>query len=476
MNKQYKWLRRLIYVVPFIIGYFGLTAKGDTVLDALFNSIQMYLLNYGDAPANGLIEIARWTAPLATASGILMLLSAVYGRIGAAFKYRFTDSVAVYGPESEKKAMLRQLGARGIDGSSTFIPARRYMLLDSQTENFAFFTSHEQELKRSEIYLRCDTLPGQSVSAPNLHLFQPAEIAARLYWKQAGLYPVSCAAKHHLTIALIGCGLLGDHLLYWGLQNNIFDPDGRIRYQVFGSGEAFPAMYPQLEKISDPVEFFTDGWEDHLPMLETADRILVLPSDEAAMSQETVVSRLLTLLPGKPMTVLTEIPEIIRMLDGQDRLHIFDINSETLSATRIMDDDLLDLAKRINLRYAHLYNNVPETKENADKEWAKLDAFTRYSNISSADYHGIRLQMVTAMKAENGDAGLTGTQLELLAELEHIRWCRYHWLNNWRYGVPENGKAKDQTRQIHVDLIPYRELADPEKQKDRDTVGLMLEL
>ncbi len=63
----------------------------------------------------------------------------------------------------------------------------------------------------------------------------------------------------------------------------------------------------------------------------------------------------------------------------------------------VLDDALLADAKAINLRYSHLYAGVAETAENREAEWAKLDAFTRRLNISAADYHLVRLDMLKAM-------------------------------------------------------------------------------
>ena len=58
-----------------------------------------------------------------------------------------------------------------------------------------------------------------------------------------------------------------------------------------------------------------------------------------------------------------------------------------------------------------------------------------------------------------------------LQEIEHIRWCRYHLLNNWKKPDSEiiiNGtvKAKDNKNRLHIDLVPYAELSDAEKAKD----------
>ena len=66
--------------------------------------------------------------------------------------------------------------------------------------------------------------------------------------------------------------------------------------------------------------------------------------------------------------------------------------------------------------------------------------------------------------------------LEYLAQLEHIRWCRYHYLNNWQQGMPKNGKHKDKKRRIHKDLVPYEELSEADREKDREKVSLLLSM
>lgn len=101
--------------------------------------------------------------------------------------------------------------------------------------------------------------------------------------------------------------------------------------------------------------------------------------------------------------------------------------------------------------------------------WAKLNSFTRYSNISAADYHAVQLLML-------GNEALTDEKLERLAELEHIRWCRYHYLNNWTYGTPDNGKNKDAAKRVHRALLPYAELSNSEKEKDRENIRILLAL
>ena len=140
----------------------------------------------------------------------------------------------------------------------------------------------------------------------------------------------------------------------------------------------------------------------------------------------------------------------------------------------LLEDTMYLRAKRINLRYAHLYQGTEETEKNMETEWNKLDTFTRYSNISAADYHEMRLMMLKAQGLPDRTEELTPETMELLAELEHIRWCRYHYLNNWRCGQPDNGKNKDPEQRIHTLLYPYGELPEAEKEKDRENIRVLL--
>ena len=63
-----------------------------------------------------------------------------------------------------------------------------------------------------------------------------------------------------------------------------------------------------------------------------------------------------------------------------------------------------------------------------------------------------------------------------MANLEHIRWCRFHFLNYYKYGIPDNNKSKDDKKKIHKYLVDYNELSEEKKIKDKDGVRKILEL
>ena len=52
-----------------------------------------------------------------------------------------------------------------------------------------------------------------------------------------------------------------------------------------------------------------------------------------------------------------------------------------------------------------------------------------------------------------------------LQEIEHIRWCRFHLLNNWSYAPG----GKNKVARTHHYLVPYSELARDIKDLDSDS-------
>ena len=281
MKQSGRWVK-LLLPIPLILGTCGLIfMDGRPVLDALFKSFTMYVMNYGDTPGNPLVEIARWTAPLATASGVVLAFRSLRNWISAQWKYLRGGSVAVYGTEEEKAPILAQLGTKAIDGQDSFYKADRYILLYGEEENFAFYQANAARLAGHRVYIR-SVLPAQSVSSPDIKCFCPEEIAARLYWQERNLYSIWKASQGPVRIVLLGFGRLGEELLSRGLLNNVFSPSQKIEYHIFGDTEQFLATHTSLRMISDPVVSHSELWYQALPLLESADLLIVLQQQEQA--------------------------------------------------------------------------------------------------------------------------------------------------------------------------------------------------
>ena len=463
----------LLFVLPFLMGTVGFIIQGDTSpQDALFLTLTMYVMNYGDTPGNILVELARWLAPLATASGVIMAVSYVKDSISNYFLYRSGKSVAVYGSGADGSIILSQLGKYGIDGKDRFVNAQRYILAYDENENIKFYYNNKNKLNGKRVYLKCDTIRSQMTIDDEITLYSIEEIAARLFWKRSCIYKLSESKAHKLDIVMIGFGRLGEELLYHGLLNNIFSPRQEITYHIFGDCEDFLAVHTELGEIGDKVIMHGEKWYDGRELIEKADMVLLVEQS----GQIQLINEINILLPNKEITVFLAEPFFEGILSGYDHLTLTDWRSAANHIDYIMDDKLMRLAKLINLKYASIYSEVEFNNDDLETQWRMLDTFTKYSNISAADYHEIRLQMMKNMGLSEKYEDIPEDKIEYLANLEHLRWCRYHILNNWRYGVPENGKRKDAAARVHMDLIAYDELSSEEKEKDRSNIRLLLEI
>ena len=469
-----KWV---LFCIPLVIGIIGFITTGMSFLDSLFNSICLYGLEIQDSPPNWLIEIARWTAPIATASGVLMILSRARNSIQNWIKFKKGKSVAVYGPETERTALLEYLGSRGIKGDDSFVRAQQYVLLNAEEQNYSFYNQYRDKLRDAEVYMKCSSIRPQSVFDPNLRLFCAEETAARLFWKQHCLYKAAKSMSYRVKIVLIGFGKLGEELIDYALQDNIFSPNQCIEYHIFDGDTRYLEIRPQLENINDKIIFHAEPWSQSLALLEEASCILFL--QQAA--QTAIVTDLLLATKQTKLYVFSSETMGVELLEAQNRLILYPWQKIAQNPKYVLSDQLYDAAKRINLRYAVLYAQskeiiLKENDENKEQEWIKLNSFTRYSNISAADYHDIQVLMLQEDGESTSVTQMSKEQIEYLAELEHMRWCRYHWLNNWQFGIPSDGSNKDEDSRIHVDLQPYSVLPNKEKQKDRDNITLLFSL
>ena len=357
MKQNQKPLRVLLLLIPIILGMIGLfVLEKEPFMDALFHCVQMYVLNYSDTPPNLFVEAARWIAPLASAYSVLLIASALRTRLQNLLRSRHADAVAVYGPEEECAPLLAALDRKGVSGGSAPAGTDRHILLWNEEENFRFYTRYRDALAGKGVYLKCGSLPAQAALGADLHIFCPEETAARLYWKDHCLYEMSCACSHKMQIVLIGFGKLGSELLTSALQSNIFSPDQRIEYHVFGGDPAYLKIHHELGGLQDLVLFHEEPWQDNLALLESAERILIVQQE----GQTELLAQLLLAVNSPRIDLFDANAAASGLLDGKDRIVRFPWKEIAYRPENILSEDLYRRAKALNLRYAHIYTGAAE--------------------------------------------------------------------------------------------------------------------
>ena len=444
-------IRVLYKIAPFFIGLFCYTSfyteKGNLypVLDAVYSSVKLYAGETKDGiPLTIPIEIARFLASATTITIIVKALNKIIG-IANWLKLKFMKPMAVYGDSEYADCVFESLGKyRRIRGGEELIQgASRYLLMFSDdTRNLRFYNKHYEYLKDKNVYIMLNNVSRQNIENTKLTLFSAAENSARQYWRD---YPVEKSER----IAFIGFGGVGENLLLYGLQMNIIDPAQHFEYHIFGDADEFRREHTELDKMAPDEIFFHGEQEYEYSELSGFDRIIVCSStrEGGVIAQ---ASKILSAVSLPTIYIYAPKGDIVTNFFGNVRDVCFGSAKETASIDIILNEKTMQAARAQHEYYRQQYGGVP---------WEQLDSFKRYSNVSSSDY------MFTLERLME-----KGVKFETLAELEHIRWCRYHYLNNWKYG-----KERDDVKRLHPDLIPFGELSEDAVRKDIEAIKSKLE-
>jgi hypothetical protein len=106
-----------------------------------------------------------------------------------------------------------------------------------------------------------------------------------------------------------------------------------------------------------------------------------------------------------------------------------------------------------------------------EQPWDQLDEGIRDSNRQQADHIPVKLRAVSCECVPEADAPggarftFTDSEVELLARMEHARWCAERFIAGWRPG-PE----RDRRRKLSPALVPFDALEATMQENDRNAV------
>ena len=433
-------------ILPFFLGmycyyphFLKLSSSIYPFFDAVYASLKLYSgCTESGVPVDAVLQTARFLALAATLSILIKAFNKLQD-IMDMFKLQASDSVAVYGRSVYADYLYESLNpfVRVRSDGRLIKHAKKYILMMSgDKENLRFYNENYSCLNGKKVYIMLENTSRQSIEDPMITVFSIAENCARHYWKT---FPVEKSEK----IAFIGFGSIGQNMLLYGLQMNLIDPSQHFEYHIYGDGSEFRRMHTELDKMLPDEIIFHDSGIYELRELSDFDRIIICGNENDNIS---VVGNLLELLPKCPeLYVYAPNGDIFSKLFGNERVHCFGLACDTASIDMILNQKSMEDARRQHEFYTAQYGGVP---------WEKLDSFKRYSNVSSADF----LFMIKKLSEKN-------VSLDTIAELEHIRWCRYYFLHNWKYG-----RERNDNERIHNCLVPFSELSEEEKLKDIEAI------
>lgn len=437
----------ILFLIPFGIGFVGFLSVGDeTPLWAAYHSIRLYSLNTDINDLNPLIEVARWLAPVAMCTTIIMLARSLWIRIKFRLRALSPKSVSVYGNNSDSEKMLNMLGDKGIIGDlSKPLPSKYHILITHDDLSAAeFYDKFALSLpERCQINVCFDDISPMSLQTKRITAFSLEENSASDYWRR---YPASKGEK----IAVIGCGKLADIMLYKALLVNIFSENQKIEYHLWNNyGEFLNSRFMSgvaADYASDRIaEHQLNYWQD-IAELNKMDRVVLCMGESENLE---AASKIREFCCYPEIHIYNRNPKAVSAL-FENSVICFGEADRVLDPDMIINEKLIANAKLVNSHYCEKYGGA---------EWEELSAFLRKSNISVAEYFPVIRRLYSS-----------GLSIEQLTRLEHIRWCRFHFLNNWQYSpVRDNGKR------LHPCLRPFDELSPDEQQKDTENVLLAID-
>jgi hypothetical protein len=188
-------------------------------------------------------------------------------------------------------------------------------------------------------------------------------------------------------------------------------------------------------------------------------RRLVPPDSEivAATSGEEGVSSLLDVLPQSGDVRMVTIP----LLDRACQPEVI-LNSRNELLARALHENYVEDRHRDGTYHP---DRMP-----SHKPWHDLDDTYRDANRAQAERHVDRLGVVgySVRSTEDWDPPLpafTAEEVETMAVREHESWCDDRRHAGWRYGP-----ARDDSRKLHPDLVPWRDLQEGKRELDREPV------
>lgn len=299
-----------------------------------------------------------------------------------------------------------------------------------------------------------------------------------------------------------------EELLYQATQTNIFEPGQVVEYHVFGNTESFQRSHRNLEQLH--IIFHEENAFDCILLLQKADRIILCNHDGSLKS----ISTLIEIVRRGRIDIISKTELSVEMLidtrsgrisSEQLEVHVYNWLEKVCNEESVFRDERILVAQMFNKHYVDEYNH--EQSDKVEKLWSRIDTFERYSNIAAVDYHYVQRlllyrwyfgtdgrislddmdnstdfaklenELCEILERYNEASGELKQTADKLAELEHIRWCNYHFYNNWTFKADDyyTDPLKGKEAREHKDLRPYSELPEKEKDKDRRQIKYLFE-
>ena len=449
--KKLKRFAPILLIIPFILGTIGYRCMGQTLSNSMYDAFVLYFVNPVSDELNVLIDIARWTAPLATTSGILYIVQKLWKDLAWRMRCLTGDCVEIYSDTDITVNMGSNVNVRYMGQKFDCHAKSCVIMFGSDVDSFEFYEENKERLTDKKVYIGLNDIEYgllRSEKCDNTVLFDINGSIARQLWKKIALWERADKTDSiSFNITIYGSGMLTQNIMSCGLLLNDFSTEQHIVYNYVSSSKNYENKHRDMKLWNkDEIAYYAPGAPKVWEALKHSDIVIIadeMPVDEL----QTICVNCM----NKEIYYYSPKQDCLERYLSFNRLIPFGSEEDILTDENIRRDALIKNAKKLNDAYSRTYGGP---------SWKELSGFLKWSNISAADYRDVIVYLHEHC----------GYDEEKLAVLEHIRWCRFYTINYWRYGVTDKKGGKDPENRIHLCLVDYDDLDIVDKEKDRDNI------
>ncbi len=432
-----------LIAVALIGGVCSYLAAGYGLDDAFFGAFQLFQFEGDSTSLNMGLRIFRWLAPLSIATTLFIEIAPLFMWLRDRMVFLFSkDRIIIYSDCYAGEALYYDPAMKG--KAVLHKEAALFSLSDNANSSVILMDNDEDALKLFRhmnkdnwLYLCLNSMePSLLPSSGKTVICNINDITAGYFWHKEFMGLKDRAKKdpsswrdpegrhffeekpdREIEMIIWGYDRLGKRLLYKGLIFNIFTPSQKIIYHIYDPDHNGDSNLEDIKKAAslngDEVNFHYD--EREINEIANSVNAIIIPSNQ---DPDKIQERLYST--SKPDLYYYD-PSGVRLettfSSGNStvkrlysRLHGFGADSDIIKAKYIMHSGLIKKAKSIS---ECLHKN---------KTWEKLSGFDKGDIVNATDYMDTGA-MISSWKCFSDDE---------LIELEHVRRCRYAYLNHWR--------------------------------------------
>ena len=384
----------------------------------------------------------------------------------------------------------------GDDGVNAEVVVNARMLVANRTGRALSCLIHIVDLQLCDLLRERGVKMGRAGTF-RLEFFNVYESGARVLLDQYQPFDRRATeAGHAPHIVVVGIGRMGESMAvnaarrWWDAGNK----DGKrlritlVDREAEDKAQSLLMRYPQLgqtcELITLQIDIKSPGFEQADFLFDKGGNCDVniiyvcLDDDSFALSSALALHRKVR-AHNVPIVVRMQndagLATLLREEDGIDSysdIHAFALLNRTCTPQLLFGGTSETLARAFHEDYVR--NERKKGLTHLDNPsmvpWEELPEHLRDSNREAAANIRTKLDAIGCDVTVTSDWDVqpfefSSEELELMARMEHQRWVEEKLREGWRYGP-----TRDDARKTHPSLIPWSELSEEEKEKDRNPV------